>query len=383
MTGRYRTIGWTLGGVLAGLLAGVLAMAWLNPAPDPAAIANATKEPLITAPVELRPARQAAQFPAQLKEAATVGVNPIAAGEGQRPGSSPDGAGRAPSAPALPETLRQVVSVQPHRSGDRVSVGQLLAEVSGRPVFAFPASAPLYRDLIVGTRGPDVTALQETLMAAGFLNSADGVFGQATLSALEKLYRRHGHAAPEVMPGQRGLRIAETAQLPAATVQITALCPVGSVPTADNPLLSVRASAPVLSGRIDVTQVDAFPAGAPVQVQAGNAPPGPSTVSAVAGFQEASDGVPAGYPIVVAVPDGFAPTPGEPITVTEAATPQQAPGVPASAIRYDAGTSYVLKADAGATTRVPVDVVGQSGGFAVLKPSPELPVGSHVVVSGR
>lgn len=87
MTGRYRTIGWTLGGVLAGLLAGVLAMAWLNPAPDPAAIANATKEPLITAPVELRPARQAAQFPAQLKEAATVGVNPIAAGEGQRPGS--------------------------------------------------------------------------------------------------------------------------------------------------------------------------------------------------------------------------------------------------------------------------------------------------------
>ncbi|MDO4718620.1 MAG: hypothetical protein Q4B08_13790 [Propionibacteriaceae bacterium] len=55
--GRYRSIGWTLVGVLAGLLTGVLAMAWLNPAPDPAAIANATKEPLITAPVELRPAR--------------------------------------------------------------------------------------------------------------------------------------------------------------------------------------------------------------------------------------------------------------------------------------------------------------------------------------
>ncbi len=92
------------------------------------------------------------------------------------------------------------------RRGDRVRSGELLAEVSDRPVFVFEGPLPLWRDILPGESGKDVAEVQAALAALGFSPGADspGYFGSGTRSAVAAFYRAAGYqpAVTATSPGQ-------------------------------------------------------------------------------------------------------------------------------------------------------------------------------------
>ncbi|MEV0924282.1 hypothetical protein AB0I99_03975 [Streptomyces spongiicola] len=82
--------------------------------------------------------------------------------------------------------------------GKKVSVGQVLLEISGRPLFVLRGSVPAYRDLVPGKRGEDVVQLQAALLESGHPTGGDpsGVFGMGTQRALVTFYRSIGYEVP-------------------------------------------------------------------------------------------------------------------------------------------------------------------------------------------
>ena len=74
--------------------------------------------------------------------------------------------------------------------GDHVQPGQVLVEISGRPLFALPGAVPAYRDLKPDDDGADVAQLQNALASMGDYDGGDpaGHFGPATKQAITKLY---------------------------------------------------------------------------------------------------------------------------------------------------------------------------------------------------
>lgn len=104
----------------------------------------------------------------------------------------------------------QVVTRLPARAGERLTAGDLVAEVSGRPVFVFEGRLPSYRTLAPGATGPDVRQLQRALARRGFaMTDVRGTYGAATSAAVEALYLGHGYAPVEV--GVEEVRAAEDA----------------------------------------------------------------------------------------------------------------------------------------------------------------------------
>jgi len=86
--------------------------------------------------------------------------------------------------------------------GDRVRSGDVVAEVSGRPLFVMPGSLPAYRTLAPGDVGPDVAQLQTALTTAGYQISDDwGHFGASTSFGVQSLYAAKGYA-PTVAGGE-------------------------------------------------------------------------------------------------------------------------------------------------------------------------------------
>jgi hypothetical protein len=85
-----------------------------------------------------------------------------------------------------------VVTALPKKLGDPVAEGESVLEVSGRPVIALMSAVPLYRDILPGSSGADVKALQESLGRLGLRPSMDGTFDGRTQEAVRDLYERLG-----------------------------------------------------------------------------------------------------------------------------------------------------------------------------------------------
>ncbi|WP_200305212.1 peptidoglycan-binding protein [Streptomyces adelaidensis] len=112
-----------------------------------------------------------------------------------------------------------VVSGLPVKAGSSVKAGQVLLEVSGRPVFALEGSIPAYRDLKPGMRGQDVTQLRDALRKRGLDTGQDakGVFGPATKAALTAFYSSIGYEPlPATDDGGETLKAATTTLTAAA-----------------------------------------------------------------------------------------------------------------------------------------------------------------------
>lgn len=85
-------------------------------------------------------------------------------------------------------------------AGALVSSGDLVADVSGRPIFVLQGRFPMYRGMSPGLRGPDVAELQRGLAGAGYVIADPfGVFGPSTLAAARELYGRYGYALTETV----------------------------------------------------------------------------------------------------------------------------------------------------------------------------------------
>lgn len=123
-----------------------------------------------------------------------------------------------PVTPASPDGARALVTAVRVGAGDPFEAGQVLVEVSGRPLLALAGSVPAFRDLRPGMRGRDVTQAQSALRALGHLSAEpDGVYGQATKEAVASLYAELGYDPPvtgdpgAVAAAQDGVRQAERA----------------------------------------------------------------------------------------------------------------------------------------------------------------------------
>jgi peptidoglycan hydrolase-like protein with peptidoglycan-binding domain len=79
--------------------------------------------------------------------------------------------------------------------GQPVQAGEPALEVSGAPVLAYTAAAPLFRDIEPGATGPDVTTAQNLLVDLGYLRVVDGKAGPATARAIKKFNTDHGYGS--------------------------------------------------------------------------------------------------------------------------------------------------------------------------------------------
>ncbi|MEV8095586.1 peptidoglycan-binding protein [Kitasatospora sp. NPDC085879] len=100
-------------------------------------------------------------------------------------------------ASSSPEITQLYVSALAVKAGDAVANGQLMAEVSGRPLFVLKGAVPAYRDLKPGASGPDVAQLQAALAELGHGRGpdAEGEYGPGTAQAVTDFYRGLGHPA--------------------------------------------------------------------------------------------------------------------------------------------------------------------------------------------
>ncbi|MFE9478216.1 peptidoglycan-binding protein [Streptomyces spororaveus] len=185
-----------VGGAALMAVGGLLATTLVK---SPAQVAAETGPPVqgaLTAEVERRVLAQTVVMRGTVVADHSVVVSP----QGMRSG---DGTGGA-----------ALVTKLPLKAGDPVTAGQLIAEVSGRPVFTLHGAQPMYRDLKPGATGDDVAQLQQALRELGHGTGGDarGVFGAGTKAALTARYRAVGYEPlPAVADGGAALRSAREA----------------------------------------------------------------------------------------------------------------------------------------------------------------------------
>ncbi|KGM14012.1 efflux RND transporter periplasmic adaptor subunit [Cellulomonas bogoriensis] len=105
-----------------------------------------------------------------------------------------------------------VVTGQVPEVGDTVDAGEVVLEVTGRPVVLLEGDLPVYRTLRAGMSGPDVVQLKKALRA---LDIASGdpesdVYDAQTASGVRALYEEVGYPAPTA--GEEAQAALEAAQ---------------------------------------------------------------------------------------------------------------------------------------------------------------------------
>ncbi|MEU4062085.1 peptidoglycan-binding protein [Streptomyces wedmorensis] len=153
-------------GVVAGTLITTPAQLAANAAPPPPDV--------LTAPVEHRVLHETVVLRGTVVAGQTVRVAPPA----------PGGEGAS------------VVTKVPFAAGATLRPGQVVLEVSGRPVVVLKGRLPVYRDLRPGATGDDVAQLQDALAALGHDRGDDprGTFGAGTKDAVTDFYAAAGYA---------------------------------------------------------------------------------------------------------------------------------------------------------------------------------------------
>lgn len=86
--------------------------------------------------------------------------------------------------------------------GDEISNGDVLLEVSTRPMFVFEGDLPAVRTLAMGVEGPDVAQLESALAALGFHpGTVDELFDAQTAAAVAAFYADRGYEPPDADEG--------------------------------------------------------------------------------------------------------------------------------------------------------------------------------------
>ena len=94
-----------------------------------------------------------------------------------------------------PEGQTAVVT-RPPVVAQELNEGDVLADISGRPVFMLIGEQLMYRTMAPGTNGADVTQLETALDRLGFdPGPVDGLYDVATEAAVVELYTSRGYAA--------------------------------------------------------------------------------------------------------------------------------------------------------------------------------------------
>lgn len=179
---RRRLVIIVVGVALVALVAALAAARFVKSPGERAAEAGAPPASLITSAVESRRLVDTVILRGQVTAAQSVDIPAQSAGKSEG-GSAGSG----------------VVTDVRVKTGDAVNGGQVLMEISGRPVFVLQGAVPAYRDLKPGSAGKDVEQLRQALAAIGLKTDGDaaGTYGNATRDAVAALYGRLGYVAPQ------------------------------------------------------------------------------------------------------------------------------------------------------------------------------------------
>lgn len=249
----------------AGITAGLL----LKSPEDIAASAAAPTPSLITAEVEERVLVNAVDVDVELVSERTISVGPT--GQAQRSGPTgqsqqggdrdKEGEGSGAGSASGTNPTAAVITGLTVSVGDAVEAGSAVVELSGRPVIVLTGTIPPYRDLVPAANGPDVTQLQQALVAQGLLSDSqvDGVYGPATSHAVSLLYSRLGYTAPTTDGGSgedaKALRDARAAVRQAQDA-VTAAGQQGGSAAADSMSLAT-AQAALADAQADLADIEA------------------------------------------------------------------------------------------------------------------------------
>ncbi|MEU7513136.1 peptidoglycan-binding protein [Streptomyces sp. NPDC042898] len=190
--GRF-AVGALVVGAVVLTAAGAFAGTVIKSPAQVAADAGPPPADVLTAPVERRVLHETVVLRGTVAAGQTVQVAPVATG----------GEGGV-----------AVVTKVPFEVGAAVRAGQVLLEISGRPLFVLPGHLPVYRDLKPGATGDDVAQLQSALAALGLGRGGDpsGTYGPGTKVAVEGFYAAAGYdPRPAVDDGGAGVAAATSA----------------------------------------------------------------------------------------------------------------------------------------------------------------------------
>jgi len=368
-------------------LGGVVAAAFIKSPAQQAAETQPPPRTVLSAPVVRQVVRNTLVLRGSVSAASTYQVTPTSAQGAQQ----------------------LVVTAAPKAAGSLIRAGDVMAEVSGRPVIALPGMQPAYRDLTVGAKGRDVAQLQSALAGLGFPSGDNpGSFGSGTAGAVARLYRRLAYPVPmtaDPVKPMPMLPLAEYAFLPAFPSDLVSLStPVGGIVKA--PLLTIASGQLAVQGQLNPADASLVRPGMPVAITGTNGFHGAGTVSAVgpAGQGNADSGPGGGttgstLPGAGAAPSTTASTPvlitpsaaidpsllGQDVElqIDSAATAGPVLAVPVAAITAHAdGSSYVTRIDrTGRRAQVAVRVGISGGGLVEIDPiSAGLSAGDRVAL---
>ncbi|HET9896087.1 MAG TPA: hypothetical protein VFQ44_14260 [Streptosporangiaceae bacterium] len=160
-----------------------------------------------------------------------------------------------------------VVTKMPAKRGRRLSPGEVAAEIDGRPVVLLRGRLPAYRNLRIGSTGPDVRELQSALTGLGYSDfDPGGFFGAGTALALQLLYQHLGYRPPTFTPrAKRGelippvpqvyLPMDEVSYLPAASALVVSAPPkVGTSVRQGQPIVRLATGNPYITASLTAHQ---------------------------------------------------------------------------------------------------------------------------------
>ena len=315
---------------------------------------------------------------------------------------SPRALGVTPS--SLKNGPRIVTDLPAH--GERVTPGDVLATVSGRPVFLLAGRMPAYRDLGPGMSGRDVAQLERSLRRLGLAPGAvDGFFDAATGDAVARLYQRHGFqpvvATEATLAGTRPAEARLVAggfaqpgvQLPsdevvfvgAGPLRVTELpASIGSRP--DGVLVTVTGSDVVIDGQLRVEQAGRVRAGAKVLVDEptlGIDTNGRVTTVAGRPGTNGADGFHVSFQVTVKEPPAALVGASVRLTIPIRSTRTAQLTVPVTAVSLGPdGGSRVERSEHGRSEFVAIRTALSADGFVSITPKKQgaLAAGDHVVV---
>jgi HlyD family secretion protein len=385
---RQRRLMWIAIGTALLAVAGLVASHWVK---SPAEVAAETAPPppsVITAPVSFGLLRNTVVFRGNFSSGQIVSFTP--SGE-----VAPGGVG----APAQ----NLVVSGVNTRPGARVYAGDVLMQVSDRPLFILSGAVPAFRDMVQGDTGQDIAELQLGLDEIGYscAGDRDGVFGAATAAAVRRFYTAIGYAVPLVTGpsatggGGKGSKSpTELVEVPMSEVMFVPSLPAtvstiagGLGQQVTPPLVSLALGNPALTGQLDPTDQGVVRPGMRVHVLSNiTGKTAWGTVSGVGRLVTPKNGNAPYLRVGIRPSRSWARSwagQNVQLTITAAATKGPVLAVPEAAITASAGgATYVTVAMAhGGTRRVLVRAgISAAGLVAVTAESGTLSRGDRVVV---
>lgn len=284
-----------------------------------------------------------------------------------------------------------VVSAPLPEQGDEISEGDVVAEVSGRPIFLMEGAVPLWRELEPGDEGSDVALLQAFLVRLGAtIDDEAGHFGHDTASAVADLYRSNGYPVriPEGLDFGTTVPFGEILVIEATPAYVaTVASRIGS--QVEGPILTLASSELIVESLLDAAAASLVEVGAHVVLSAeATGATAAGTVISVASTPQTTDDGRSGYRTVIAADEGLDPTwlgLNVRVTIADTESGDLALVVPESALYAQAGgvTRVVVQLENGSYSEVEVEVKLTAGGFAAVSSANEiLSEGALVVVSG-